>query len=135
VDSPDTDISAGFWRAPPDSNGRPADSKFYDLAQDVATLGPHVGQLWANSERYLKAVASRSRLAPKYGEELARQVLDLEVVKLAQEVLAGGEMTYSRATRLAQAILTGAKGRQIAEERDRDAKRELRRAARLGRRG
>jgi hypothetical protein len=88
--------------------------------------------LRANSERYLKAVASRSRLASKYGEELARQVLELDVVKLAQEVLSGGEMAYSRATRLAQAILTGAKGREIAEGRVRDPQRQMRRTVRVG---
>ena len=98
---------------------------------DVATLGALGGQLVANSERYLKAVASRSRLAPRYGEELARQVMDLAVVKLAEEVLSGGEMTYSRATRLAQAILAAVEGKKVADERAKEAKREMRRTVPL----
>ena len=80
----------------------------------------------ANSERYLKAVSSRSRLAKKYGEELARQVLDLAFVKLAQEVVDGGPMAYSGATRLAAAVIAAVEGKEIADARAKEAKRELR---------
>src|ERR1051325_11785592 len=99
-----------------DSNERAGDSKFYDVVHDIATLGVVGGQLLANSERYLQAVRSRSRLAKRYGEDLARQVLDLAFVKLAQEVVDGGPMAYSGATRLAEAVLAAVAGREIADE-------------------
>jgi hypothetical protein len=58
-------------------------------------------------------------------------VLDLEVVKLAQEVLDGGEMTYSRATHLAEAILAAGQGAEEAASRLGDRERR-RAAARVG---
>jgi hypothetical protein len=82
--------------------------------------------LVANSERYLQAVCSRSRLAKTYGEDLARQVLDLAFVKLAQEVVDGGPMAYSGATRLAEAVIAAVTGKEIADARAKEAKRELR---------
>jgi hypothetical protein len=75
---------------------------------NVAALGAIDGHLLAMSKRYLRAVASRNRHAKRYAEELAQAVLGLAVVKLAQSVLEGGELTYSSATRLADAILAAA---------------------------
>jgi hypothetical protein len=66
------------------------------------------------SKRYLRAVASRNRHAKRYAEELADAVLGLGVVKLALDVIDGGELTYSSATRLAEAILTAAEGTAAA---------------------
>jgi hypothetical protein len=70
----------------------------------------------AKSERYLRAVASRNRHAKRYAEELAEAVLGLAVVKLAQGVLEGGALTYSSATRLAEAILDAADGAASARK-------------------
>jgi hypothetical protein len=66
------------------------------------------GQLVANAEHYLRAVAVRNRRAKKYAEELARAVLALDVVQLAKDVLRGDVLRYSSATRLAEAILMAA---------------------------
>ena len=66
------------------------------------------GQLVANAEHYLRAVAVRNRRAKKYAEDLARAVLALDVVVLAKDVLRGDVLRYSSATRLAEAILMAA---------------------------
>jgi hypothetical protein len=89
--------------------------------------------LVANSERYLQAARSRSRLAKTYGEDLARQVLDLAFVKLAQEVVDGGPMAYSGATRLAEAVIAAVTGKETADVRAKEAKRDLRKSGPLAR--
>ena len=55
--------------------------------------------------RYLRAVASRSRLADRYAVELAEAVLELPLFRLALDVIDCEKHTYSRATELATAVL------------------------------
>jgi len=92
------DSSIGSNKAPP---GPEIDS----LPNDFTALSYQNGQLVANAEHYLRAVAVRNRRAKKYAEDLARAVLALDVVQLAKDVLHGGVRRYSSATRLAEAIL------------------------------
>ena len=51
----------------------------------------------------------------RYAEELARAVVGLGVVELARAVLEGGPLTYSPATRLAEAILLAGKSADKAK--------------------
>ena len=62
----------------------------------------------ANAEHYLRAVAVRNRRAKKYAEDLARAVLAMDAVQLARDVLRGGALKYTSATRLAEVILMAA---------------------------
>jgi hypothetical protein len=78
------------------------------LPNEFQALNHQIGQLVANAEHYLRAVAVRNRRAKKYAEDLARAVLALDVVVLAKDVLHGGVRRYSSATRLVEAILLAA---------------------------
>ena len=66
------------------------------------------GQLVANAEHYLRAVAVRNRRAKKYAEDLARGVLAMDAVQLARDVFRGGALKYTSATSLAEVILMAA---------------------------
>src|SRR5205814_7247395 len=99
---------AGKRRARQESNLRPTAPEIDVLPNDFQALNHQNGQLVANAEHYLRAVAVRNRRAKKYAEDLARAVLALDVVQLAKDVLRGDVLRYSSATRLAEAILTAA---------------------------
>ena len=91
-----------------ESKLRLTDPEIDVLPNEFQALNYQSGQLGANAEHYLRAVAVRTRRAKKYAEELARAVLALDVVVLAKDVLRGDQLRYSSATRLAEAILTAA---------------------------
>jgi len=78
------------------------------LPNDFQALNHQNGQLVANAEHYLRAVAVRNRRAKKYAEDLARGVLAMDAVQLARDVLRGGARKYTSATRLAEVILMAA---------------------------
>ena len=92
-------------RATEDSNFRPTAPEALALRNDLAALGALDGSLLAKSLQYLRAVESRNRHARRYAEELARAVLALRVVGLAQALLEGGRLSYSAGDQLAGAIV------------------------------
>ena len=87
---------------------RKAGPEIDSLPNEFQALNHQNGQLVANAEHYLRAVAVRNRRAKKYAEDLARAVLGLDIVVLAKDVLRGDQLRYSSATRLAEAILMAA---------------------------
>jgi hypothetical protein len=99
---------AADQRARQESNLRPTAPEIDSLPNEFQALNHQNGQLVANAEHYLRAVAVRNRRAKKYAEDLARAVLALDVVVLAKDVLRGDQLRYSSATRLAGAILMAA---------------------------
>ena len=78
------------------------------IPNEFQALNYQNGQLVANAEHYLRAVAVRNRRAKKYAEDLAKAVLAMDAVQLARDVLRGGPLKYTSATRLAETILMAA---------------------------
>jgi hypothetical protein len=99
---------AADQRARQESNLRPTAPEIDSLPNEFQALNHQNGQLVANAEHYLRAVAVRNRRAKKYAEALARGVLAMDVVVLAKDVLRGGALKYTSATRLAEVILMAA---------------------------
>jgi hypothetical protein len=91
-----------------ESNLRPAAPEIDSLPNEFQALNHQNGQLLANAEHYLRAVALRNRRAKKYAEDLARAVLAMDAVQLARDVLRGGALKDTSATRLAEVILMAA---------------------------
>lgn len=106
VPSADAKTTEKEGRATQNSNLRPSAPEGNGGSNDVASIAT----AWADAGpklalRYMRAVKSRSRLADRYAVELAEAVLASDLVRLAREVLDSETRTYSRATRLAEAVL------------------------------